>query len=64
MKIKLVKFNDIQNNGATLSDYSLRINGEYDVIERNMETRSFRIVNDVGTELLFYEDGVVEIIND
>lgn len=64
MKIKLVKFNDIQNNDAKISDYGLRINGEYDVIERDTENRSFRIVNDVGTELLFYEDGVVEITND
>lgn len=47
MKIKLVKFKDIEMDGATEIDYGLFIGEVYDVVDRDivMGMRVFTIVN-------------------
>ena len=58
MKIKLVKFKDIDMDGANEIDYGLFIGEVYDVVDRDIDFGSFIIINEVGREVIVYRDEV------
>ncbi|AQN32407.1 hypothetical protein HOR63_gp17 [Escherichia phage vB_EcoS_CEB_EC3a] len=58
MKIKLVKFKDIDMDGSDEIDYGLFIGKVYDVIDRDTELKSFDIINSVGKPATVFEDEV------
>ena len=60
MKIKLVKFNDIDANGSNEIDYDLLIGKVYDVVDRDtvMGMRVFTIINSIGKTVNVLEDEV------
>ena len=60
MKIKLVKFNDIDANGSNEIDYDLFIGKVYDVVDRDtvMGMRVFTIINSIGKAVNVLEDEV------
>lgn len=60
MKIKLVKFKDIDMNGSNEIDYNLFIGKVYDVVGRDivMGMRTFAIVNSIGKTINVLEDEV------
>lgn len=58
MKIKLVKFKDIDMDGANEIDYGLFIGEVYDVVDIDIDFGSFIIINDVGMEVMVYRDEV------
>ena len=60
MKIKLVKFKDIDMNGSNEIDYDLLIGKVYDVVDRDtvMGMRVFTIINSIGKTVNVLEDEV------
>lgn len=58
MKIKLVKFNDIDANGSNEIDYGLFIGEVYDVVDRDTESGSFTVINDIGMQVNVFADEV------
>lgn len=58
MKIKLVKFKDIDMDGTNEIDYGLFIGEVYDVVDIDIDFGSFIIINDVGMEVMVYRDEV------
>lgn len=58
MKIKLVKFKDIDMDGENEIDYGLFIGEVYDVVDIDIDFGSFIIINDVGMEVMVYRDEV------
>lgn len=58
MKIKLVKFKDIEMDGSDETDYDLSIDKVYDVVDRDIGFGSFIIINEVGREVIVYHDEV------
>ena len=60
MKIKLVKFKDIDMNGSNEIDYDLLIGNVYDVVDRDtvMGMRVFTIINSIGKTVNVLEDEV------
>ena len=60
MKIKLVKFKDIDMNGSNEIDYDLLIGKVYDVVDRDtvMGMRVFTIINSIGKAVNVLEDEV------
>ena len=58
MKIKLVKFKDIDMDGATEIDYGLFIGEVYDVVGRDIESGSFSIINAIGMSVDVFDDEV------
>lgn len=60
MKIKLVKFKDIDMNGSDEIDYDLLIGKVYDVVDRDtvMGMRVFTIINSIGKTVNVLEDEV------
>lgn len=56
MKIKLVKFKDIDMDGATEIDYGLSIGNVYEVADRYIELKSFDIINSDGKPVKVFED--------
>lgn len=58
MKIKLVKFNDIDANGSNEIDYGLFIGEVYDVVDRDTESGSFTVINAIGTQVDVFADEV------
>ena len=58
MKIKLVKFKDIDMDGSDEIDYGLLIGKIYDVVDRDIGFGSFTIINGVGRKVIVYRDEV------
>lgn len=58
MKIKLVKFNDIDFDGSNEIDYGLFIGKVYDVVDRDMECGSFSVINSLGMKVDVFADEV------
>ena len=60
MKIKLVKFKDIDMDGANEIDYGLFIGEVYDVVDIDiaMGIRKFTIINSIGEKINVFEDEV------
>lgn len=60
MKIKLVKFNDIDADGANAIDYDLSIGRVYNVVDIGiaMGFRKFTIINSIGEKITVFEDEV------
>ena len=60
MKIKLVKFNDIDADGASEIDYDLSIGKVYNVVDRDIEMgiRKYTIINSIGEKINAFEDEV------
>lgn len=58
MKIKLVKFKDIDMDGSDEIDYDLFIGEVYDVVGINIESGSFTIINAIGTSVDVFFDEV------
>lgn len=58
MKIKLVKFKDIEMDGLDETYYGLFIGKVYDVVDRDIGFGSFIIINEVGREVIVYRDEV------
>ena len=58
MKIKLVKFKDIDMDGSTEIDYGLFIGNVYEVAGRCIELKSFDIINSAGKPVTVFEDEV------
>lgn len=58
MKIKLVKFNDIDANGSNETDYDLFIGKVYDVVDRDTESGSFTVINAIGMQVDVFADEV------
>lgn len=58
MKVKLVYFDDIDMDGSIEVDYGLAIGQVYDVVDRDIETDSFIIINSVGKPIKVFEDEV------
>lgn len=58
MKIKLVKFKDIEMDGTTEIDYGLFIGEVYDVVDRDIGFGSFTIINGVDRKVIVYRDEV------
>ena len=56
MKIKLVNFKGIDMGGATEVDYGLSIGEVYDVVDRDIESGSFSIINSFGMPVKFFLD--------
>ena len=57
MKIKLVKFKDIDMDGATEIDYGLFIGKFYDVVDRDIESGSFSVINSLGMPVdVFFDE--------
>lgn len=63
MKIKLIKFEDLDCDGTECTDYGLIIGCEYKVT-RSLSARGvLTIINGVGDEITIY-DGEYEVVND
>ena len=61
MKIKLVRFNDIDVDGSTEVDYSLFIGKVYDVVGSDAALGSFIVLNSVGKPTnVFYDEVEVQ----
>lgn len=61
MKIKLVKFEDIDMDGSTEVDYGLSIGKVYDVVGRDAALGSFIVLNSVGKPTnVFYDEAEVQ----
>ena len=58
MKIKLVKFKDIDMDGTTEIDYGLFIGEVYDVVDRDIESGSFSVINSIGMPVNVFSDEV------
>ena len=58
MKVKLVKFEDIDMDGSNEIDYGLFIGKVYDVVDRDIDFDSFIIINEVGRQVIVYSDEV------
>ena len=60
MKVKLVKFKDIDMDGSNEIDYGLFIGKVYDVVDRDivMGMRVFTIINSIGKTINVLEDEV------
>lgn len=58
MKIKLVKFKDIEMDGTTEIDYDLFIGKVYDVVDRDTESGSFTVINAIGMQVDVFADEV------
>lgn len=58
MKIKLVRFNDIDGDGSNEIDYGLFIGEFYDVVNRDVALGSFTIINAIGMAVDVFEDEV------
>lgn len=61
MKIKLVKFKDIDMDGSDEIDYGLFIGEVYDVVDIDIESGSFSIINAIGESVdVFFEEVEVQ----
>lgn len=61
MKIKLVKFEDIDMDGSDEIDYGLFIGEVYDVVDIDIENGSFSIINAIGESVdVFFEEVEVQ----
>ena len=61
MKIKLVKFEDIDMDGSVEVDYGLVIGQVYDVVGRDSALGSFIVLNAVGKPTnVFYDEVEVQ----
>lgn len=61
MKIKLVKFKDINMDGSDEMDYGLFIGEVYDVVDVDIENGSFSIINAIGESVnVFFEEVEVQ----
>ena len=58
MKIKLVKFKDIDMDGATEIDYGLFIGEVYNVVDRDVALGSFSIINSIGMAVDVFDDEI------
>lgn len=58
MKIKLVKFKDIDMDGSNEIDYGLFIGEVYDVVDRDIESGSFRVINAAGMSVDVFVDEI------
>ena len=58
MKIKLVKFKDIDMDGSNEIDYGLFIGEVYDVVYRDIESGSFSVINAIGMSVDVFADEV------
>lgn len=60
MKIKLVRFNDIDVDGSNEIDYGLSIGRVYNVVDRyiSMGIITFTIINSIGKKINVFEDEV------
>ncbi|QXV76192.1 hypothetical protein bas01_0061 [Escherichia phage AugustePiccard] len=60
MKIKLVKFKDIDMDGSNETDYGLFIGNVYDVVDRDiaMGIRTFTVINSIREPINLFEDEV------
>lgn len=58
MKIKIVKFKDVDMDWSDEIDYGLSIGKVYDVVDRDIDFGSFIIINEVGREVVVYRDEV------
>lgn len=63
MKVKLVKFVDLDCNGSKCTDYGLPIGHEYEVFGCNSSTGEMIILNDFNEEITIY-DSEYEVVND
>lgn len=61
MKIKLVKFKDIDMDGSDEIDYGLFIGEVYDVVDIDIDSGSFSIINAIGASVdVFFEEVEVQ----
>ena len=58
MKVKLVKFKDIDMDGSNEIDYGLFIGKVYDVVYRDVELGSFSVINSLGVPVDVFADEV------
>lgn len=58
MKIKLVKFKDIDMDGSNEIDYGLFIGKVYDVVDRDIESGSFSVINAIGMSVDVFVDEI------
>ena len=58
MKIKLVRFKDIDMDGSDEIDYGLFIGKVYDVVDRDIESGSFSVINAIGMSVDVFVDEV------
>ena len=58
MKIKLVKFKDIDMDGVTEIDYGLFIGKVYNVVDRDIESGSFSVINSFGMPVNVFVDEI------
>ena len=63
MKIKLVKFEDLDCNGSSCADYGLALGCEYEVVKYLSSRCVAMIVNKVNEEIAVYK-GEYEVVND
>lgn len=63
MKVKLVKFVDLDCDGTKCTDYGLVIGCEYEVVRKLSSVGEMLILNGDGEEITIY-DGEYEVVND
>lgn len=63
MKIKLVKFEDLDCNGSSCADYGLALGCEYEVVKYLSALGVAMIVNNANEEIAVYK-GEYEVVND
>lgn len=63
MKVKLVKFEDLDCDGTVCTDYGLIIGCEYKVTRSLSARGAITIINGVGEEITIYTDEY-EVVND
>lgn len=63
MKIKLVKFEDLDCNGSSCADYGLALGCEHEVVTYLSDLGVAIIVNNANEEIAVYK-GEYEVVND